>query len=77
MREGHISMRNARHHISEKEKNSANQFNESEYKRWSEGIAANQSLKTQWGIESFLGTNKNLDPGSEDISLSSMEAGEK
>lgn len=77
MREGQISMRNARHHISEKERNSANQFNDSEYKRWSEGISTGQSLKTQWGIESFLGTNEKLDPGSEDISLSSMEVGEK
>ena len=63
-------MQNAKRHELKKEGHSTNQFNDAEYKRWSEGITGTQSLKAQSGIESFLGTSKDLQPGREDISLS-------
>jgi hypothetical protein len=70
-------MQNARHDGHEKERHSTNRFNDSEYKRWSEGLMAGRSFKTQWGIDSFLGTNENLQAGCGDISVSSMEIGER
>jgi hypothetical protein len=73
MCEGHLKMQNSLHHGSEEERRSTNQFNHSEYKRWSEELMATRSFKTQSGIDSFLGTNENLQLGCEDISLSSME----
>ena len=70
-------MKNAQHHGLKKESHSTNQFNDSEYKRWSEGIAADKPGGTQWGIESFLDPNENPRPGCEDISISSVEIGEE
>jgi hypothetical protein len=70
-------MQTTRHHGIKDERHSTNQFNDSEYKRWSEGLTATRSFKTQWGIDSFLGTNENLQPGNEDVSLSSTEIEEK
>ena len=75
MREGHLKMQNARHDGHKKERHSTNQFNDSEYKRWSEELMPTRSCKTQSGIESFLGTNENPQAGCEDISVSSMEIG--
>ena len=54
-----------------------NHFNDSEYERWSEGIAAKQPRRTQGGIESFLGPNEKLQAGREDISIASGETGEE
>jgi hypothetical protein len=62
-------MQNAQYHGFKKENHSTNQFNDSEYERWSEGIKATQSPTTQCGIESFLGTKENLQAGREDISV--------
>lgn len=70
-------MQSAKRHELKKEGHSRNQFNDAEYERWSEGTTGTQSLKAQWGIESFLGTSKNLQPGREDISVSSIEIGKK
>jgi hypothetical protein len=56
---------------------STNKFNNAEYKRWSDGITRGQSFKTQWGVESFLGTPENAPAVREDISLSLVETGEK
>jgi hypothetical protein len=77
MCEGHLKMQNSRHPGSEEERRSTNQFNHSEYKRWSEGLKATRSFKTQSGIDSFLGANENLQARCEDISVSSMEIGDK
>jgi hypothetical protein len=56
---------------------STNKFNNAEYKRWSDGITRGQSSKTQWGVESFLGTSEYAPAVREDISLSLIETGEK
>ena len=69
-------MQNARHHGLKKEGHSMNQFNDVEYERWSEGSKGTQSVKAQWGIESFLGTSENQQPEREDISASLIEIGE-
>jgi hypothetical protein len=66
-------MQNAQRHGLKKKRYSTNRFNDSEYQRWSEGITATQSRKTQWGIETFLGATKNLQPGREGIPVSSIE----
>jgi hypothetical protein len=63
-------MQNAKRHELKKEGHSTNQFNDAEYERWSKGITGTQSLKTQSGIESFLGMSKDLQPGREDVSVS-------
>jgi hypothetical protein len=76
-REGHLQMQNAQHDGYKKKHYSTNRFNDSEYKRWSEGLKASGSCKTQWGIDSFVGTNENLQPGCEDVSPSAMKIGEK
>ena len=55
------------------ERHATNRFNDSEYKRWSERITATQSVKTQWGIETFLCPTENLLPGREDSSTSLIE----
>jgi hypothetical protein len=70
-------MRNGRYHGLKKEGHSMNQFNDSEYERWSEQFKATESLQAQSGIESFLGTSENLQPGREDISVSLIKIGEK
>ena len=70
-------MRNAQRHDLKNESHSTNRFNDSEYERWSEGIAPPQSLKTQGGIESFLGTTENLRAGSEDVSEPLNDIGEQ
>jgi|SRR5579863_1022262 len=70
-------MRNARHYGSKEERHPKNRFNDSEYRRWSERLTATRSFKTQSGIQSFLGTNENLQPRCDDISLSSTGIGEK
>jgi ABC-type xylose transport system substrate-binding protein len=57
------------YHELKKESHFLSQFNDSEYERWSEGIKATKSPKTQLGIEGFLGTNENLQAGREDISM--------
>jgi hypothetical protein len=77
VRGGHLQMRNARHNGCKEERQPTNRFNDSEYRRWSERLMATRSFKTQCGIQSFLGTNENLQPGCEDISLSSTGVGEK
>jgi hypothetical protein len=77
MRKTHSKMQNTRHHGFKKEIHSANQFNDSEYKRWSEAITRSQSPKTEWGIESFLGTNENLQPVHQDISISLVGIGSR
>ena len=56
---------------------STNKFDNAEYKRWSDGITRGQSSKTQWGVESFLGTPENAPAVREEISLSLVETGEK
>jgi hypothetical protein len=56
-------MQNGQDHGLKNESHSTNQFNNSEYARWLKGITSAQSLKTQSGIEGFLGTNENLQPG--------------
>jgi hypothetical protein len=61
-------MQNAKRHELKKQGYSANQFNDAEYERWSEGITGTQSLKAQSGIESFLGMSKDLRSGREDVS---------
>jgi len=70
-------MQNAHGHGFDKESHSTNHFNDSEYARWSQRFTATQSSKTQWGIESFLGTTENPQPGCEDISASLQEIGKK
>lgn len=77
MHEGQRKMQNAQGHGSNKERHSTNHFNDSEYARWSQRFTATQSPKTQWGIESFLGTTENPQPDREDISASLQEIGEK
>jgi hypothetical protein len=77
MREGHLKMQNARHDGHEKGRHSANRFNDSEYKRWSEGLTATRTCKAQLGIGSFLGAKENPQAGCELISVSSMEIGTK
>jgi hypothetical protein len=77
VRGGHLQMQNERHNGFKEEKHPTNRFNDSEYRRWSEGLIPTRSLKTQSGIQSFLGTNENLQPGCEDISLSSMGLAKK
>jgi hypothetical protein len=68
-------MQNAQYHGFKKGSHSTNQFNASEYERWSEGIKNTQSPTTQCGIESFLGTNENLQTRREDISVFLIEIG--
>jgi len=77
VREGHLQMQNAQENGSKEEGHPTNRFNDPEYRRWSEGLIAARSFKTQCGIQSFLDTNENLQPGCEDICLSSMGIGEK
>jgi hypothetical protein len=72
-------MKNGQNHGSnfKKESHSSNQFNDSEYKRWSKGITATQSNTTQSGIESFLGTNETPQSESEETSGSLTAIGEQ
>jgi hypothetical protein len=70
-------MQNAKRKGSEKEGHTTNQFNDSEYERWSKGITDTKSLEIQSGIKSFLGTPANLQPGREDNSISLIEIGKK
>lgn len=53
------------------------QFNDSEYKRWSDGITRSQSSKTQSGIESFLGMSETLQTECEDTLKISIAIAEK
>jgi hypothetical protein len=55
----------------------ANQFNDSEYQRWSAGIRAGRPLSVASGIASFLDPNEDLQPGREDIPTSSVEIGKE
>src|SRR5580692_1444336 len=73
--EGHLKMQNTRH--DGHKRHSTHQFNHSEYKRWSEGLMASRSFKTQLGIDAFLTPNENLQARPEDIALPSMEVGDK
>src|SRR5487761_355484 len=64
-------MRNGRQYQGlAKQSHSTIRFDDSEYERWSQGIAVAPSLKTQWGIERFLGANENIKPAHEDVSTS-------
>ena len=56
-------MQNIQRHELKEEVHSTNQFNDAEYQRWSEGITGTESPKTQWGVENFLGTSENQQPG--------------
>jgi hypothetical protein len=69
MREGQFKMQNASHQRSQKQSNSTNRFNDLEYKRWSESITETRSTETRSGIDSFLGTNENQQPGHHDTSI--------
>ena len=75
--EGHLQMQNARHNESREERHPTNRFNDSEYRRWSEGLMATRSFKAQCGVQSFLCTNENLQPRCGDIFRSSTGIGEK
>ena len=77
VRGGHLQMQNARQNGFKEERHPANRFNDPEYRRWSEGLISTRTFKPQCEIQSFLGTNENLQPGCKDISLSSMRIGEK
>jgi hypothetical protein len=55
----------------------ANQFNDSEYQRWLTGIRASRTLGVPLGIASFLDPKENLQPGREDLSMSSVEIGKE
>jgi hypothetical protein len=70
-------MQNAQRHGLNKQSHSTNQFNHSEYSRWSEGLKAGQSRKTECEIERFLGTTENPRTEDENISLSLKEIGEE
>jgi hypothetical protein len=70
-------MQIAQRHGLAKESHSTNQFNHSEYSRWSEGLKASQSRETQCEIERFLGTTENPRTDHENISLSLKEIGEQ
>lgn len=59
-------MQNGQDHGLNKESHSTNQFNNSEYARWLKGITSTQTLKTQSGIEGFLGTNELQQPEHEE-----------
>ena len=75
MRKAHSKMQNTPYRGFKKKNQSTNQFNNSEYQRWSEGTKGSQCHKTEWGIESFLGTNENLQSGRQDVSKPLVEAG--
>jgi len=70
-------MENGQHHGSKfkKEMHAMGQFNDSEYQRWSKGITNTQSNTAPSGIESFLGTDENLQTGGDDTSVT--EVGEQ
>jgi hypothetical protein len=70
--EDHFQMQNERHNGFKVEGHHTNRFNDSEYKRWSEGLNPTRTFKTPSGIQGFLGMNENLQPGCKDNSLSSM-----
>jgi hypothetical protein len=70
-------MRNAQHYKLKQEGCFTNKFNNTEYERWSAGITGSQSPKTQWVVESFLGTSKKMPLERENISLSLVETREK
>jgi hypothetical protein len=55
----------------------ANQFNDSEYQRWLTGFRAARPLSVPPGIASFLDPKENLQPGREDLSMSSVEIGKE
>ncbi len=75
MRKIHSKMQNALHCGFKKESPSTNQFNDSEYKRWSEAITGSEYPKGECGIESFLGMNENPRSNSQDNSVSLVEIG--
>jgi hypothetical protein len=68
-------MQNAHDLASKMERRFANQFNDSEYRRWSARIRAGRPLSVPSGITVFLDPNEDLQPGREDIPLSSVEIG--
>jgi hypothetical protein len=70
-------MQSAQRHGLKKKSHSTNQFNHSEYSRWSDGLKASQSRKTECEIESFLGTTEILETVHENISVSLKEIGEQ
>jgi hypothetical protein len=70
-------MQDAKRDELKKEGHSTNQFNDAEYERWSEGISGTQSFKAQSGIQSFLETSDNPQPGRESNSISLIEIGKK
>jgi hypothetical protein len=70
-------MQNAQRHGFKKKNPSTNQFNNSEYDRWSEGLKAIQSGKTQCEIVKSLGTAEDPLSGHETISVSWKEIVEK
>ena len=70
-------MQTARHGELNEQGCSTNQFNNAEYKRWSEGISGKQSIKTQWGVEAFFGAPENKPAGREDMSISLTLTSEK
>ena len=75
MRKAHSKMQITRYRGFKNTNHSTNQFNNSEYKRWSKGTKGNQCHRTEWGIESFLGTNENLQSGRQDVSNPLVEVG--
>jgi hypothetical protein len=70
-------MQNAQHRGFKKESHATNQFNDPEYKRWSEAITGSESPRTEGGIESFLGMNENPRSSSQDPSMSLVEIGSR
>ena len=76
MNDGHPKMQNEKRHSLKKESHSMNRFNNSEYERWSEGVATTQSPETLGGIDGFLGTTKHPQVRSQDIPVTLIETGE-
>jgi hypothetical protein len=70
-------MQNAHNLELKMESQFANQFNDSEYQRWLTGIRAARPLSVRSGIASFLDPKENLQPGREDLSISSVEIGKE
>lgn len=70
-------MQNEQRHELKARCQSINQFDDSEYERWSERFNATQSFNAESGFESFLGTNENMNARNEDMFESSIEMVDK
>jgi hypothetical protein len=68
-------MQTARRDELKKQGRTSNQFDDSEYERWSAGIAVSQTPKPHGGIDRFLGTNEKLAARGEDAFVTSIEIG--